>query len=205
MGVYLDMVKASPDGSTHKPRRVNKINDFLLQFTPFQKQKIRSIEDFLSFKHRRQLIDERKNYSRYATHLNLLGIILTLLIAEKQIQDGLSFIDDDVTEEVKICSNLKMNQSYKNYSKMFLSKLNRSDIDYQEFYWSWCLNNVYDPGLVVKLASVVLSLTTIALIYFTLLYHKVEYAIFKFDNSIAPDLAYIKKDKICKGSRQKQR
>ena len=31
-------------------RKKNKINDFFLQFTPFQKQKIRSIGDFLGQK-----------------------------------------------------------------------------------------------------------------------------------------------------------
>jgi len=60
------------------------------------------------------------------------------------------------------------------------------------------LDYIYDPGIAVKLASLVLTLTTVGLIYFSLLYHKIEYAIFKFDNSIAPDLAYIKRDKIFK-------
>ena len=167
-----------------------KLNAFFLYFTPFQRQKVNSIEDFLSFKHRRKLVNERKSYCAYATTLNVLGVLLTLGMAEKQVQDGLCMNDRDCMPLDRAQCILPSNLTHENAYLENTTEI----ID----YWSNCLECSYDPGIFVKIICIFLSMTTIGLLYFTLLYHKIEYAVFKFDNSIAPDLAYINADKLFK-------
>lgn len=135
----------------HDDSYYNQIINFL--FSNFYKHSAFSIEDFLSFKHRRKLINERKNYCTYATNLNTLGILLTMLIAEKQIEDGLSMIDPEVELDNNQC-----------WPKVNTTNWNETD---RQAHWSRCLDYAYDPGHVTRVASLMLSITTIALLYFT--------------------------------------
>ena len=82
-------------------------------------------------------------------------------MAEKQIKDGLNFFDRDNQFEVDACH---LNKSMRGKSSSNdLNFGNVSDIFTEEIYWKNCLDYIYDPGIAVKLASLVLTLTTVGL------------------------------------------
>ena len=154
----------------------------------------------------------RRSFVQYASILNITGIFLTLFIAEREINDGISLISNENQWEK---SYQTCNLLHKLMHKKFSAKINVSDtqttspvntntvtvttqaaqktlnhvtFDICLISRNKCFKNEYLPSIWVMLLNIILTISTIILLYCTYKAYQIETSIYKLDNSISPEL-----------------
>lgn len=132
------------------------------------------VENLLSFKYRRFLVERRLWFCYSQLLFSLYGLIFGMVLAQfemREIEDHI--IADRVCDSNGICLNSRLS----NYTLEDITTV------YQESYKS-----------VIESFRITLSLSTIISMLLTVCYHMNEIQIYKFDNSLSPTIRIVSKE-----------
>ena len=164
-------------------KSVSILDKFLTFFNPKNGHKIRVrsklseskvVENLLSFKYRRFLVERRLWFCYSQLLFSLYGLIFGMLLAQfemREIEDHI--IADRVCNENGECENARL----ANYTLEDITTV------YQESYRS-----------VIEPFRITVSISTAISMILTICYHMNEIQIYKFDNSLSPTIRIVSKE-----------
>lgn len=187
------------------------LNRLIIAISPFRTFQVHSLGDLNSFKHRKHLVLRRLWYINNSAFFVITSIILTLLMADIQLQHfyrgdsmpkDLNRLLGNAEESLVIGFDQNFMGRTQNYFDKWEGCSNLTDTEQYETILSdpkrasalmfECVHKIYNPGALVLFLNCILVVCNLTLVFYSFMYYKIEYQLYKFDNSISPELPYVR-------------
>lgn len=135
-------------------------------------KRTKSVNNRTIVKYRQWLFAKRHTYITRSSMLNLLGMLITFLLAEAEISNGLS--------------KFKASSASSNFNTTHSETISDS-LCPSEIY----LTTEYEPSFFLKFFNIFLTIITFFLIWETYLAYSIEVELYKYDNKIPADIHFV--------------